>query len=58
MITIHLDPKYYSNDKLVIEAKGKGKLISSVKVGSNKLQSMKVSHQDLVNSGKIVFNLI
>ena len=56
-ITIHLDPKYYSNDKLVIEAKGKGKLISSVKVGSNKLQSMRVSHQDLVNSGKIVFNL-
>lgn len=55
-ITIHLDPKYYKNDKLVIQTAGSGDYIKSVSFGGKKA-AYRVNHTDLVNAGTITFNL-
>ena len=55
-ITIHLDPKYYAQDKLVIQTEGTGDYIKGISLGGKKA-GYRVSHQDLVKAGIVKFTL-
>ena len=52
-VTLHLDPRYYKQDKLVIEKKGAGNVIKSVKVGGRHFGKYRISHDQLVNAGTL-----
>lgn len=59
-VTIKLDPKYYKNESLVIEAKhssDKSIYIKEMKLGGKKLNNYRISHKDLVEAGKLSFIL-
>lgn len=55
-VTIHLDPKYYKNDTLVIEKNGTGRL-ESYTIDGKTTNSFFISHEALTNAKKIQFNL-
>ncbi|WP_420868324.1 GH92 family glycosyl hydrolase [Aestuariivivens sediminis] len=55
-ITIHLDENYYKNKSLIIEKKGSGH-IGSITIGNSTQKTWFVSHDELVNSGKLQINL-
>ncbi len=55
-ITIHLDTRYYKNDKLIIEKNGTGN-IKSYTINGNTKASFFVSHDALTQASKIQFNL-
>lgn len=55
-VTIHLDPKYYSRDKIVIEAVNNSPeniYIQSMELGGRNLRNYTISHQDLVEKGHL-----
>ena len=55
-VTIHLDPKYYSRDKIVIEAVNNSRdniYIQSMELGGRNLRNYTISHQDLVEKGHL-----
>ena len=55
-VTIQLDPKYYKQPQLVIEAEqadNNKAYIQSIEVGGKKLKSFRISHEDLVNGGTV-----
>lgn len=57
-VTIHLDPKYYAKDKLVIERKGdiSDTYFRSLRVGSQSLRGVyRLSNKVLTEAGHIVF---
>ena len=59
-ITIKLDPKVYGKGELVIETEktsDDAMYINSITVDGKKRSGYRISHHDLVNAGKIVFNL-
>lgn len=58
-VTIHLDKRYYKNDKLVIEAQPTegDTYIKSITVGGKKLDGFRISHDDLVNGGTLRYIL-
>ena len=56
-VTIHLDPRYYSQPELVIETEGEGPYIDRVVLGNKVARSLIVGHKALVDSGKLVFML-
>ena len=59
-ITLSLNPDYYDKKELVIETKKTdpdAQYISSITVDGKKRKGYRISHDDLVNAGKIVFNL-
>ncbi|MCD8072498.1 MAG: GH92 family glycosyl hydrolase, partial [Alistipes sp.] len=59
-ITIELDPRYYDQKQLVIETRRSSPedvYIGSVEVGGRKHKGYRISHNELVNAGKIVFDL-
>lgn len=55
-VTIHLDPKYYKNDTLVIEKNGTGRL-ESYTIDGKTTNSFFINHEALTNAKKIQFNL-
>ena len=58
-ITIHLDPKFYKKDKLVIETKktnAEDYRIKSLKVGGKPFNSYIITHDQLINAGTIEYN--
>ena len=59
-VTIKLDKKYYPKGELVIESKHSSPesiYIKDVKAGGKKLKGFTISHEDLVNAGKLEFTL-
>jgi predicted alpha-1,2-mannosidase len=55
-VTIHLDPKYYDNDKIVIEAVNNSPeniYIQRMELGGRNLRNYTISHQDLVEKGHL-----
>lgn len=55
-VTIHLDPKYYSRDKIVIEAVNNSPeniYIQTMELGGRNLRNYTISHQDLVEKGHL-----
>jgi putative alpha-1,2-mannosidase len=63
-VTIRLDAKQWGRDQLVIEAKrpdgvpaGGEAYIKSVTVGGRKHQGFRISWQDLIGAGRIVYDL-
>lgn len=57
-ITIKLQPKYYKTDKLVIETKSTGDYIKTIQSGDKKLNSFRISHDELIKGGKLSFELM
>nr|WP_277926300.1 GH92 family glycosyl hydrolase [Aestuariivivens sediminicola] len=55
-ITLHLDDTYYKNKNLIIEKKGEGH-IESIFIGNTTQKTWFVSHDELVNSGRLLINL-
>ena len=55
-VTLHLDSRYYPKKVLTIEKKGTGNLIKSIEVGGRKYGKFRISHDQLVNAGTIVFD--
>lgn len=58
-ITLHLDKKYYPQEKLIIEAKGAAKYrkIKQIRLGGRRYPSYFVSQQALLKAGKLSFRL-
>ena len=59
-ITIHLDSKYYNGNKFTIEARNnseKNIYIQSAKLNGQYLNKPILSHNDLVNGGKLIFEM-
>jgi len=56
-VTIHLDPNFYPQPTLVIEKSGKGSYIRRARLGGKQLQSLRVSHEDLVGAGTLSFQM-
>lgn len=57
-VTIHLDPKYYAKDKLVIERKGADSdtYFRSLRVGGQSLKGVyRLSNKALTEAGRIIF---
>jgi putative alpha-1,2-mannosidase len=55
-VTIHLDPKYYSNDKIVIETVNNSPeniYIQRMELGGRSLRNYTITHQDLVEKGHL-----
>jgi predicted alpha-1,2-mannosidase len=53
-VIIHLDPKYYSNDKIVIETLNNSPeniYIQKMELGSGSIKKFTITHQDLVDKG-------
>ena len=55
-ITIHLDPRYYKNKKLIIEKEGAGK-IKQIMVNGKLKDSYFLTHQELVNASILKIKL-
>ena len=55
-VTLHLDSRYYPKKVLTIEKKGAGNLIKGIEVGGRKYGKFRISHDQLVNAGTIVFD--
>lgn len=59
-VTLHLDKRYYPNGDLVIEANRQGKeagRIQRMTLGGKPLGRYRVSHEELMKGGKLVFDL-
>ncbi|MDG5798882.1 GH92 family glycosyl hydrolase [Marinilabiliaceae bacterium ANBcel2] len=59
-VTIHLDKRYYSNDKLVIESNNGGEeniFIESIELNGEKVDGYFIDHLDLIEAGTLRFNL-
>ena len=59
-VTIHLDERFYPKGKLVIESKHdtpEAVYVKEVKAGDRKLKGFTLSHEQLVNSGTLRFQL-
>ncbi len=59
-VTLHLDKKYYPNGDLTIETRRTApgqQLIKSMTLGGRKLSQYRVSHDDLLRGGKLVFEV-
>ncbi|MFA8433038.1 MAG: GH92 family glycosyl hydrolase [Marinifilaceae bacterium] len=59
-ITISLDSRYYSQNKIVIEAPAaspENRYIKSIMAGEKKWRSYFISHQELLEKGKLKFEL-
>ena len=54
-VEITLDSRLGGTDKLVIERQGDG-FVRGITVGGKPFNRFRISHQELVNAGKIVFN--
>ncbi|TVQ08990.1 MAG: glycoside hydrolase family 92 protein [Bacteroidetes bacterium] len=55
-VTIHLDPKYYDNDKIVIETVNNSPeniYIQKMELGGRNLRDYTITHQDLVEKGSL-----
>ncbi|MDR2918900.1 MAG: GH92 family glycosyl hydrolase [Tannerella sp.] len=58
-VTIHLDPKFYKKDKLVIEtnrANADEYRLKSVMIDGKDIKKFIISHDELVNAGTIIYN--
>ncbi len=53
-VTIHLDKRFYKNDKIVIENKTKKRYIRSIKLGKKRVKSYQINHNDLIKAGKLM----
>ena len=59
-VTIKLDPKYWGRDQLVIETErpsAESLYIREMELGGKKLSSNRITHEELVQSGKLRFSL-
>lgn len=56
-VTIHLDPKYYGSDRLIIETKGTGDYVKSVSINGKKQSSMRINHSAIATGGTISYTL-
>ena len=56
-ITIKLQDKYYKSAQLVIETSSSGKLIKTILAGNKKLDGFRISHDELIQAGKLTFTL-
>lgn len=59
-VTIQLDKRYYPKGELVIETKKNAPddiYIESVVAGDKKLNGYSISHQELMNAGKLIYQL-
>ena len=56
-VTIHLDPRYYGSDRLVIETSGKGDYIKDVTINGKRQDSMRINHKAIAGGGTIKFRL-
>ena len=59
-ITISLDKKYYPAGELIIEAKGRQSheiYIDSISLGGKTIKTFRITHDRLVNAGKLTFTL-
>lgn len=59
-ITIHLDKKYYPNGDLVIKANRQTEddiYIGSIQLGTKKVATYRISHNDLMKARQLTFNL-
>jgi len=59
-ITIHLDPNYYKGNTFTIEAKNNSEkiiYIQSAKLHGNNMDKPILSHKDLMNGGKLIFEM-
>ena len=59
-IILSLNPDYYGKKELVIETKktdDDALFINQITVAGKKWDGYRISHQDLVNAGRITFNL-
>jgi len=59
-VTVALDPKYYPAGELVIETKRSGvgdTYIGSMTLGGRPLKKYRISHDELVGGGRLVFGL-
>lgn len=59
-VTLHLDKKHYKAGDIVIEANhaaGGGNYIQSISLDGKPLGKYRISHEELVNGHKLVFNL-
>ena len=52
-VTIHLDPKYYGTDKLVIRREGTGDYIKSIRLGGKPFHSFRLSQDQLLKAGTL-----
>ena len=56
-IILKLQDKYHKSAQLVIETTSSGKLIQSIQAGNKKLAGFRISHDDLIQAGKLTFTL-
>ena len=59
-VTIKLDPKYWGRDQLVIETErpsAESLYIREMELGGKKLSRYRITHEELVQSGKLRFRL-
>ena len=59
-VTIKLDPKYWGRDQLVIETErpsAESLYIGEMELGGKKLSRYRITHEELVQSGKLRFSL-
>ena len=59
-VTIKLDPKYWGRDQLVIETErpsAESLYIREMELGGKRLSHFRISHQELVEGGKLRFVL-
>lgn len=60
-VTIHLDPKFYQKDKLVIETNGMNAdnyNVKSLTIGGKNVKKYIISHDELINAGTITYNFL
>lgn len=58
-VTIHLDPKFYPKDKLIIETNGMNAdnyNVKSLTIGGKSVKKYIISHDELINAGTITYN--
>ena len=58
-VTIHLDPKFYPKDKLIIETNGMNAdnyNVKSLTIGGKNVKKYIISHDELINAGTITYN--
>ena len=55
-ITVHLDPRYYKNQQLIIEKTGRGK-IKNISVNGKTKSSYFITHQELVSANVLKISL-
>ena len=54
---LKLQDKYYKSAQLVIETTSSGKLIKTILAGNKKLDGFRISHDELIQAGKLTFTL-